>query len=182
MLKAIDTVLWGYRFRSRLEARYAVFFDHLGIQWQYETEGFLLPSGPYLPDFFLPQFGLWFEVKGRDADPEERERCRELSYGEYPVLLAEGGVGERPLTLFAFDLTDSGGGASTWLTFLYQDGIALRDFNPDRRTICNHCWDVLCCNVIADNGSGWNRVLHAIIAARSARFEHGQSPERRSAC
>lgn len=39
-IKAIETVYRGYRFRSRLEARWAVFFDALGLEWEYEPEGF----------------------------------------------------------------------------------------------------------------------------------------------
>ncbi len=39
-LKAIDTEYNGYRFRSRLEARWAVFFDTLGMPYMYEPEGF----------------------------------------------------------------------------------------------------------------------------------------------
>ena len=51
-MKAIETMYNGYRFRSRLEARWAVFFDALGVKYEYEPEGFLLPSGKcYLPDF-----------------------------------------------------------------------------------------------------------------------------------
>ena len=47
----------GYLFRSRLEARWAVFFDALGIQWEYEPEGIVLSDGThYLPDFYLPDF------------------------------------------------------------------------------------------------------------------------------
>ncbi len=38
-MKAIETVYRGYRFRSRLEARWAVFFDEAGIDWRYEHEG-----------------------------------------------------------------------------------------------------------------------------------------------
>ena len=38
-IKAIETVYKGYRFRSRLEARWAVFFDALGIHYRYELEG-----------------------------------------------------------------------------------------------------------------------------------------------
>ncbi len=38
--KAIETLYKGYRFRSRLEARWAVFFDALGLKWEYEKEGF----------------------------------------------------------------------------------------------------------------------------------------------
>ena len=34
MIKAIDTVYNGYKFRSRLEARWAVFFDEIGIEYR----------------------------------------------------------------------------------------------------------------------------------------------------
>ena len=71
-IKAIETQYAGCRFRSRLEARWAVFFDHLGIRWEYEPQGFKceyrLTMGEgtfdYLPDFFLPDLQLWAEVKG----------------------------------------------------------------------------------------------------------------------
>ncbi len=63
-IKAIETQFKGYRFRSRLEARWAVFFDALGIQWEYEKEGYDLGElGWYLPDFWLPEFNQWVEVK-----------------------------------------------------------------------------------------------------------------------
>lgn len=72
-VQPIPTRYAGHHFRSRLEARWAVFFDHLGIAWRYEPQGYLLPSGRYLPDFLLPDIG-WFEVKGeRPADTEYRE-------------------------------------------------------------------------------------------------------------
>jgi hypothetical protein len=38
-MKAIETLYRGYRFRSRTEARWAVFFDKLGLRWDYEEEG-----------------------------------------------------------------------------------------------------------------------------------------------
>jgi hypothetical protein len=59
-IKAIETSYKGYRFRSRLEARWAVFFDALGWEWDYEPEGFELEIATgdgelkharYLPDF-----------------------------------------------------------------------------------------------------------------------------------
>jgi hypothetical protein len=54
MIKAIDTHYKGYKFRSRLEARWAVFFDSLKIKWDYEPEGYELGDGDrYLPDFFI---------------------------------------------------------------------------------------------------------------------------------
>ena len=40
-IKAIETYYKGYRFRSRLEARWAVFFDAAGIKYEYEPEGFI---------------------------------------------------------------------------------------------------------------------------------------------
>lgn len=78
-IKAIETTYKGYRFRSRLEARWAVFFDTLGIPWKYENEGYEKEVGTvqgartmrYLPDFFLPcrwGGGMFVEVKGdKDA-------------------------------------------------------------------------------------------------------------------
>ena len=36
MIKAIETIYNGYRFRSRLEARWAVFFDEMGIKYEWQ--------------------------------------------------------------------------------------------------------------------------------------------------
>jgi hypothetical protein len=69
-IKAIETEYAGCRFRSRLEARWAVFFDTLGIKWRYESQGYELPSGRYLPDFMVTASLLggndeiYTEVKG----------------------------------------------------------------------------------------------------------------------
>ena len=75
---AIETHYAGCRFRSRLEARWAVFFDAIGIEWQYEPQGFEIESvygreegtWRYLPDFYLPKSNKWVEVKG-DANAIE---------------------------------------------------------------------------------------------------------------
>jgi len=76
----------GIRFRSRLEARWAVLFDALGIQYQYEPEKFEigLKSG-YIPDFFLPgdtfaglPRGTFVEVKGADPDGEAEDKAFRL--------------------------------------------------------------------------------------------------------
>jgi hypothetical protein len=71
MIKAIETHYKGCRFRSRLEARWAVFFDALGIVWEYEAQGYHVSSmfegggeWLYLPDFHLPALGTFVEVKG----------------------------------------------------------------------------------------------------------------------
>lgn len=72
MLQAIETRYAGCRFRSRLEARWAVFFDVMGIPWEYEAQGFEVfwrldnsdERFSYLPDFWFPTMNLWGEVKG----------------------------------------------------------------------------------------------------------------------
>lgn len=67
-IKAIETIYKGYRFRSRLEARWAVFFDELGIKWEYEPEGFELEDGTmYLPDFYLTDIDAYIEIKSIGA-------------------------------------------------------------------------------------------------------------------
>ena len=53
-IKAIETEYKGYLFRSRLEARWAVFFDFCGVDYEYEPEGYDLGNDQaYLPDFIL---------------------------------------------------------------------------------------------------------------------------------
>ena len=86
-IKPIETKYSGCFFRSRLEARWAVFFNTLGWRWEYEPERFKLPHGGYLPDFRisvgspLKSRGIrWFEVKpykGPECpiDPRWQELC-----------------------------------------------------------------------------------------------------------
>lgn len=83
----IQTMYKGHRFRSRLEARWAVFFDAYGIEWEYEKEGYELPSGWYLPDFWLPnasrccgRAGEWLEIKPSIPGAEEIAKCSELRH------------------------------------------------------------------------------------------------------
>jgi hypothetical protein len=62
--KAKETRYNGYLFRSRLEARWAVFFDTLGAEYYYEAEGYEVDTGiRYLPDFILPTSNMVLEVK-----------------------------------------------------------------------------------------------------------------------
>lgn len=90
-IKAIQTSYKGYRFRSRLEARWAVFFDALSLEWEYEPEGFQLGEGAwYLPDFFLPKFasGIYFEIKPAvGGDAAKALRFAELGK---KIVIAEG--------------------------------------------------------------------------------------------
>ncbi len=75
MIKAIETSYNGYKFRSRLEARWAVFLDTLNIEYRYEPEGFDLEGIWYLPDFYLPHFECWLEIKPNIPSHEEREKA-----------------------------------------------------------------------------------------------------------
>lgn len=86
-MKAIETEYKGYKFRSRLEARWAVFFDACGVKWEYEPEGFDLGDGIYyLPDFLLhdvflrsPRYNktdLYVEVKGQMTAEDAKKILR----------------------------------------------------------------------------------------------------------
>lgn len=64
-VEAIATEFDGVRYRSRTEARWAVFFQTLDIAVEYERERINLSDGSsYLPDFWIPDFKAYFEVKG----------------------------------------------------------------------------------------------------------------------
>lgn len=80
-IAALETRYAGVRFRSRAEARLAVFLDALDVKWEYEKEGYALPSGNYLPDFWLPHIRTFVEVKGEEPTEAEQQKCRELSLG-----------------------------------------------------------------------------------------------------
>ena len=97
-MKAIETRYKGYRFRSRLEARWGVFFDALGLDWEYEPEGYDLGSaGWYLPDFlihFENQTCCWFEVKGKKATKTDLEKAQSLAdYTNTHCFVASGTMG-----------------------------------------------------------------------------------------
>lgn len=68
-LISLPTQFNGCNFRSRLEARWSIFFNELGFRWEYEPEWFDLGNDVrYLPDFRIayPKARggwLWFEVK-----------------------------------------------------------------------------------------------------------------------
>jgi hypothetical protein len=79
MLKAIETSYKGYRMRSRLEARWAVFLDSLGIRWSYEHEGFDLAGTWYLPDFWIEDWSAWLEIKPRQPNRDEQDKCQLLA-------------------------------------------------------------------------------------------------------
>lgn len=183
-MKAIETKYKGYRFRSRLEARWAVFLNHLGIPFSYESEGFDLGNaGRYLPDFWLPGIKAWLEIKGCEPDEAEKAKAEALfEQGGDPVLLAVGEPGYGSLSLFCLDTCDSGGGLSWWEGCRWM--VRRSDYNAvvigvpsahvndrtwhkdDYRPLPFVVNDHFCqeCHGLND----------AFNAARGARFEHGE--------
>lgn len=77
-IKAIETHYDGYRFRSRLEARWAVFFNAVRLEYQYEMEGFEMGKNRYLPDFYIPSLDRWFEIKSKVLSEAEIKKCEEF--------------------------------------------------------------------------------------------------------
>lgn len=76
-MKPLPTKYSNTTFRSRTEARWAVFFDKMIWKWKYEDQGYELESGErYLPDFELrlPNQDNWFvEVKPDNFDKFEND-------------------------------------------------------------------------------------------------------------
>lgn len=198
VIKAIQTRYKGYNFRSRLEARWGVFFDALGIEWDYEPEGFELPDGTrYLPDFWLKDHGIWVEVKGIEPTMDEINRCSYLAEGTgHAALLVHGIPGTNPATLICWDINDSGAGR--WegsASVILADGgeVAIRTHNDtrvdrDREMSLSdldnfrpvNAWYMPLHKIYGRHfGVWWSgpsiRTQRAIDAARSARFEFGQS-------
>ena len=179
-IKAIETVYNGYRFRSRLEARWAVFFDALNIPYEYEPEGFCLSDGTfYLPDFYLPEQKEWFEVKGIMSEEDKQKIERFIEDTQMPTA-----VGYSDFTFQSPAL----GGAECY-------GLSQKDWSYIGK--CAKCgklyfvsedgtYQCTCCGFY-DGNCTFSDEAHgdrpfsasyplneAFIKARQARFEHGE--------
>jgi len=75
-MDAIPVVYKNHLFRSTLEGKCAVFFDRMGLGYQYEPRKFETPLGWYLPDFFFYKHGVWVEVKPEHPSEEEFEKLK----------------------------------------------------------------------------------------------------------
>jgi hypothetical protein len=197
--RPIETSYHGYVFRSRLEARWAVFFEKLGLKFEYEREGFELGGPRYLPDFYLPDIGFWAEVKPllpqadgilasyttlnalTDLTPLERagipiQMLERFTRGVAPILCLVG----QPQAGFI-------------LSFLRDDDDQVLCFISDGFAECPFCFRLALYRTRPESmvpvekqrrcPIGCNRVSKpeffnvdwAAGEARSARFEHGQS-------
>lgn len=72
-MKAKRTLYKDYYFRSKLEAKWAVFFDLMNIPFVYEPEAFICKNGSqYTPDFYLPEAIL---RDGNDMKITKIQKC-----------------------------------------------------------------------------------------------------------
>jgi hypothetical protein len=158
-IQPIETRYKGYRFRSRLEARWAVFFDVLGILYEYEREGYRLTSGLYLPDFWLPQVHMWAEVKPQVLTHEEITLARELAAAtKHDVLMLIG-----PPGWYTYSSVSASG--------LDTDYIVGPEYLDENRFFgCMHGWSP---DRQPLNQAHAPSMRDAILAANSARFEFG---------
>ena len=165
-----ETKYKGYRFRSRLEARWAIFFDKLSIDWEYEFEGYTLAAGDgYLPDFYLPTFngGLFCEVKPREGDFSKARRfCVDT---KKDIWLCDGVPDFRPYIV------------CTVRDGVYEEYTGLPNFNQAYGE--NRMYGFECISPgeqIFDDYSEYDfywqdYYINAVNSARSARFEFGES-------
>ena len=56
-------------FRSSWEANFARYLNYLNIEWKYEIKRFIFKEEirgclSYTPDFYLPKYDIWVEIKG----------------------------------------------------------------------------------------------------------------------
>lgn len=176
----IQTEYDGYKFRSRLEARWAVFFNVLGINWIYEPEGFVLEDGSmYLPDFYLPDLNIWVEVKGV-LSTKDTSRIFNFNWSEgVSKIVVVGNIPEE---------TDD---VVNWIYNKYKSNEAffdgMMDF-PYLPCVCPTCGKFgfefdgrgsrICRHDDDDKGytADHPRIKAAYKIARQARFEHGETP------
>lgn len=197
--KAISTVYRGYRFRSRTEARWAVFFNAVGLAFEYEKEGFDLGDGiKYLPDFWLPELKLWVEIKG-ELNFEDNETGKAIGVysqpvlnlmrkfrdsQEWPVACIFGQPGDHRIWFFAWDLSDSSGGnyEDSDAAWCVSNGVVTLNVHitsSDRHIYADSLYGPKLehFTYARDHDYAVKPIERAITRARQARFEHGETPE-----
>jgi hypothetical protein len=180
VIAAIETTYKGRRFWSRIEARWAVFFDTLGVKYEYEKEGYRLPSGSYLPDFWLPEIrgGIWFEVKGAAATEREEHLAQELARAHgSDVVIASGDIpessaehAERGDGFSIFFVIDGEDGMDDCYNFMICGTCGKRgmEFTTYEGRVCHHNWK----EYRTLSATSEDTLDRAYTDARSARFEH----------
>lgn len=193
-MKAIETQYKGYRFRSRTEARWAVFFEALGVDWMYEPEGFVLEDAThYLPDFVIGS-STFVEIKGAQPTEEEIETCKQFGENQRILLLwgppGKYKDGKRGYGLMYFEpapYAEDGVFFGDDMIFGECRGrgkckhINLGCYYPDRNYLDSGLMGLTIgsnrCHAKRVDVWAEGRVNEAAKIARSARFEHGETPQ-----
>jgi hypothetical protein len=171
----IQTKYKGYRFRSRTEARWAVFFDTLGLDWKYEFEGFDLGKyGFYLPDFWLPDVKMWAEVKAEQFTEEEFDKASKLvEITGFSCLLLVGVPENKAYPAitprrFFFD------GIDETILFCFTN---THNYPKEEHRFYSSpfCEGGKCKHEFGECDGKYPDTEYAVIASRSARFEHGEN-------
>lgn len=171
-IKPIQTNYKGYRFRSRLEARWAVFFDAMGYRWEYEPEGYILEGGErYLPDFWLPEYKMFAEVKPQGG------RSNKI----HLLAIQSKTAGVCLCGLPRFDYYP----CLIWCPYSEDqclDGFVCLDDADHDKTFRFRPFDDVRCQALHGNNEWWKmegcysqEYRDSVNAAKSARFEHGES-------
>lgn len=188
MLKVIETIYNDYRFRSRVEARWAVFFDTLGIRYEYEKEGYDLDGVWYLPDFWLPKQKCWVEIKGEfnygDTCVEVVKAERLAQATGKGVFIFAGSDFSAPIFfpisgMWAYEFIPNGkGGWSEHCRgvegYAWVDCPICREVRID---FGGHCTQCVMSDKDRQDWSGTPRLLAAYRAARQARFGYDHANE-----
>lgn len=104
MIPSIPTLYNGIEYRSRTEARWAVFFDKINITHVYEIEGLKTDQGNYLPDFYLPDYDAFAEVKPTYNfvhQPVHMNRYKCFQEHDQPLILLVGSPNLKPTLVFS---------------------------------------------------------------------------------
>jgi hypothetical protein len=73
-IQAIPEVYRGIRFRSKLEAATARALDNQKTTWQYEPKVPLKEDRWCMPDFFLPTYGIYVELRPENLVDERLQQ------------------------------------------------------------------------------------------------------------
>jgi hypothetical protein len=167
------------------------------VKWEFEREGYQLPSGWYVPDFWLPDWG-WVEIKGQAPTGQEQCLALELcSDTQKPVVIFPGSPLDmdeweclvEPCPVVAVPDTSISSPSAVWTGLPWlpricpgcrqmvieeagRSGMAHLDVWRDADLVVHSGWT--CSPGVPYRGEPWNgqapEILRAISTVRSHRF------------
>ena len=153
--------------------------ENIGLEYEYEMEGFDMKECSYLPDFYIPSIDRWFEIKGQPLTVSEVQKCEQFCRRKdnenikFSILIGA----PKPLMLEEEDFSILGIREYTWQwpsqmypsdTLLLAQGLTGEEYYS---RFLPAIWKV--------DGVDDKLLIRAIREARSARFEFGETPKGR---